>query len=122
MSIKDSLRQVLQRFGAPAPDPLSPAPESSVQEQPLVPIAKAQVRKLVRIMGRVTTLTVRPRKGTPWLEAELTDDTGTVNLIWIGRSEIQGVEVDCQLIAEGRLALMDGQKRIYNPKYELVPR
>jgi hypothetical protein len=39
----------------------------------------------------------------------------------MGRREIPGVRAGGELIAEGRLANEGGVRRIYNPRYELVP-
>ena len=77
-------------------------------------------RKRVTLRGTIDLLTVQPRRTTPWLEAELSDGTGRVSLIWMGRHEIPGIEAGRELLVEGRISVADGRRRIYNPRYELL--
>ncbi len=77
-------------------------------------------RSRVTVRGTIDVLTVRPRQDTPWLEAELSDGTGRVTLIWMGRHEIPGIEAGRELVARGRISVADGVRRLYNPAYELL--
>jgi hypothetical protein len=77
-------------------------------------------RQVARLRGTITVLTIKPRAGTPWLEAELSDGSGSISLIWMGRRQIPGVTAGRELIVSGRASYVDGQRRIYNPYYELV--
>jgi RecG-like helicase len=84
------------------------------------PVVHCQERALVTVLGTVRSLTIRPRAGTPTLEVELYDGSGTVTLIWLGRREIAGIAPGKQLRATGRMTT-DGTRRvIFNPRYELV--
>jgi len=83
-------------------------------------IGDAPDRARVRLRGTIDVLAVRPRRTTPWLEAELTDGTGRVTLIWMGRHTIPGIEAGRDLLVEGRISVVDGDRRIYNPRYELL--
>ncbi|MDR1833432.1 MAG: OB-fold nucleic acid binding domain-containing protein [Propionibacteriaceae bacterium] len=123
MAWSDSLKRALGRIGGrrpPAPEAAVPGSPSATQPQ-VVPIGQAHARQVVRVRGEVAALTVRPRRGTPWLEAELEDGTGVLTLVWIGRREIPGVNAGGQLVAEGRLAEDNTGRRIFNPRYELLP-
>lgn len=77
--------------------------------------------QLVRLAGQLRTVVYTPRTNLPTLEAELYDGTGTVTLVWLGRRRIAGIEPGRALTVQGRLALRDDQKVIYNPFYELRP-
>lgn len=77
-------------------------------------------RGRVTLHGTIDVLTVRPRRTTPWLEAELTDGTGRVTLIWMGRREIPGIEAGRELRVTGRISVADGVRRMYNPHYVLT--
>ncbi|WP_425595133.1 OB-fold nucleic acid binding domain-containing protein [Propioniciclava sinopodophylli] len=77
-------------------------------------------RGRVVLRGTIDVLTVRPRQDTPWLEAELSDGTGRVTLIWMGRHEIPGIEAGRELLVRGRISVADGARRVYNPHYELL--
>lgn len=77
-------------------------------------------RQAVRLRGTITVLTMKPRAGMPWLEAEFNDGSGAVSLIWMGRREIPGVTAGRELIVSGRVSYVDGKRRLFNPYYELV--
>ncbi|MFZ0530224.1 MAG: OB-fold nucleic acid binding domain-containing protein [Propionicimonas sp.] len=83
-------------------------------------IADLSDRQLAWLRGTVTVLTMKPRSGTPWLEAEFNDGSGTVTLIWMGRRTIPGVAAGSELVVRGRVSYVDGQRRLYNPYYELI--
>ena len=42
-----------------------------------------------------------------------------MTLVWLGRRRIPGIEPGRTIKAQGRIALRDGQKVLYNPYYEL---
>lgn len=76
---------------------------------------------LATIAGRVTTVVFTPVASMPVLEAELFDGTSTVTLTWLGRRRIVGIEPGRRLIAAGRIAIRDDDRKIiYNPWYELT--
>jgi RecG-like helicase len=75
----------------------------------------------VRVAGTLRAVTLRPRAGTPTLEAELYDGSGSVTLIWLGRRRIGGIACGRRLVAAGRLTSYGGRPTIYNPAYELQP-
>jgi hypothetical protein len=66
-------------------------------------------------------VTLRPRGGTPSLEAQLYDGTGTVELIWLGRRRIGGIEPGRSVVAFGLITDCDGRRTMFNPLYELMP-
>lgn len=83
-------------------------------------VMSCQNRKLVNVVGTVRSLTLRPRAGTPTLEVELYDGSGTVTLVWLGRREIAGITPGRQLRAAGRITTSAGRRVIFNPRYELI--
>lgn len=82
-------------------------------------IEQCQDRAKVRLRGTLEVVTLRSRRTTPWLEAELSDGTGVVTLIWMGRHEIPGINAGATVEVEGRISDVDGERRIYNPRYVL---
>jgi hypothetical protein len=84
------------------------------------PVAKCMERQQVTVLGTVRSLTLRPRAGTPSLEVELYDGSGTVTLVWLGRREIAGVAPGRQVRATGRITSNGTRRLIFNPRYELV--
>lgn len=83
-------------------------------------IGHCRDRAKVRLRGTVEVLTVHPIHSTPWLEAELSDGTGSVSLIFMGRHDIPGMEAGRELVVEGRISHVDGERRMYNPWYQLL--
>ena len=76
---------------------------------------------VVKVTGRITTVTFTPVASMPVLEAELYDGTSTVTLAWLGRRRIVGIEPGRRLIAAGRVAIRDEDRKvIYNPWYEIA--
>lgn len=85
-----------------------------------VPISETADRDHVAIKGTITGLGVQERARGQWLEATLSDGSGAVTLVWMGRAAIPGIEVGRVLRVEGRIGLIDGERRIYNPGYTLL--
>ena len=62
---------------------------------------------------------MRPRAGAPSLEATLYDGSGLLTLVWLGRRKIAGIKPGVGLKASGRVSCQDGQRIMFNPRYEL---
>jgi hypothetical protein len=58
----------------------------------------------------------------PALEAELFDGSGALDLVWLGRRTIDGVEPGRRIRVEGMVCDVDGRRTMFNPRYELRPR
>jgi hypothetical protein len=84
------------------------------------PVSACVDRTPVTVFGTIRSLTIRPRAGTPALEAELFDGADVVTLVWLGRRTIAGIEPGRQLRASGRITTGEGRRLIYNPRYELL--
>lgn len=78
-------------------------------------------REIVTVTGTLRTVTLRPRAGVPALEAELFDGTAALDVVWLGRRSIVGIEPGRKLIASGRIAMSHGRRVLFNPKYDLRP-
>jgi hypothetical protein len=75
----------------------------------------------VTLFGRLRYVDLRPTDSLATLVAELYDGTEGVQLIWLGRRSIPGIEPGRTVKVRGRVAIRDGIKVIYNPDYELLP-
>ena len=76
-------------------------------------------RPRVRIAGTVQVIRHDRIGGMPALEAELYDGPGRVDLVWLGRASIPGIELGSTVVAEGRLGVRHGRATMFNPRYEL---
>lgn len=84
------------------------------------PIGELTDRERVTVQGTVSVVTLNPGERHRWLEADLTDGSGSVTLIWMGRRTIAGVDPGRQLRAEGLVNRTGDTSVIYNPKYKLL--
>jgi len=86
------------------------------------PVSELPERRRATVHGVIRSITLRPRQGVPALEAELYDGTGTLDLVWLGRREISGIEPGRRGSFEGLVCGVGGRRTVYNPRYELQPR
>jgi hypothetical protein len=83
------------------------------------PINACTARRRACVAGTLRTVTLRPRGGAPALEAELYDGSDVIDLVWLGRRRIAGIEPGRLVRAEGLVSVQDGRKVMFNPRYEL---
>jgi len=114
------LTRALRWFSRSPEEPDVDGVDTGAQAGPPVQVAECADRQRATLRGRISVLTLRPRSGTPWLEAELDDGSGSISLIWMGRREIPGVIAGRELRVTGRVSWVDGRRRMYNPYYELL--
>ena len=55
------------------------------------------------------------------LEVRLTDGTGTMTVVFVGRKRIAGIKPGARLIVEGMVGQYEGRLAMFNPLYELIP-
>jgi hypothetical protein len=113
------LRRFFRRLASSKAELEAEELQKSTGVEGATPIMECRGRKRVRVAGTLRTVTLRPRGGAPALEAELYDGTDVINLVWLGRRKIAGIEPGRRLRAEGLVSIQDGRKVIFNPRYEL---
>jgi amino acid transporter len=84
------------------------------------PIANVASRQRVKVAGRVKSVRVQPRAGTSNLECVLSDGTGGLLLVFVGRPKIAGIEPGARLVAEGMVGAWGRRPAMLNPSFELV--
>ena len=114
------LRRVLGRLASSQEELEARELQHDVHTTGCTSIGDAVDRRRVVVRGTLRHVTLRPRSGTPALEAELYDGSGTLTVVWLGRRRIAGVEPGVSLRVQGRLSTQDGHRVIYNPRYELI--
>jgi RecJ-like exonuclease len=77
--------------------------------------------RYVRVVGRLKSVVYTPSETVPTLEAQLFDGSESLDLVWLGRRRIAGVEPGRRVMARGRVGEHNGRLAIYNPWYELLP-
>lgn len=84
-------------------------------------ISAAPDRERVRLRGTLKAVSLCPRGGVPALEADLDDGSGVITIVWLGRRRIAGISPGRSMEVEGRIGAHDGDRIMYNPRYELIP-
>lgn len=118
MGEKSRLRRSISRWANPDREEARQL-RRDVERSGLVTLADAPDREPVTVKGSLHTVTLRPRGGVPALEAELYDGTAAITLLWLGRRRIAGVFPGRDIVVSGRIGVHDGQRIMYNPRYEL---
>lgn len=113
------LKRVLRKFSATPAELEADELEAQREFQGCRMINGIADRELVSVYGELKNVSLAPRAGTPTLEASLYDGSGAVTLVWLGRRKIAGIKCGASLIASGRVSCQDGQRTMYNPRYEL---
>jgi hypothetical protein len=88
-------------------------------ESGCTPMCDVKRGELATVTGRLRTVVYTPRTTLPTLEAELYDGSDLVTLVWLGRRHIPGISPGASVTAQGRIAVRENRKVIYNPYYEL---
>ena len=63
---------------------------------------------------------VAPLHDSPTLELVLTDHTGAVSIVFLGRRAIAGVDIGTRMTVEGTVGIHDNRLAILNPGYRLL--
>jgi RecG-like helicase len=119
MSISDPFRRFFARMRESDEQRLRDEIQTwASQVSGTVRIAEAPVRQRARIAGVVKRITVRPAEGNEALEALVTDGTGELRVIWMGRRSIPGLTLGTKVVVEGLVADHRGERRVVNPSFE----
>jgi hypothetical protein len=120
MAKENMLQRALRRFASSNAELESEELQRKVRAEGAVPIQNCEDRQRVQLTGTVSTVTITPRAGHPALEVELRDGSGAVTLVWLGRRQIPGIDPGRTLKVWGRISCHEGNRLIYNPRYELM--
>ncbi|GAB3098845.1 MULTISPECIES: OB-fold nucleic acid binding domain-containing protein [Isoptericola] len=86
------------------------------------PVADLGDRRRASAAGVLRSVVLRPREGVPTVEAELYDGSGSLDLVWLGRRAIAGIDPGRRIRVEGLVCDIDGRRTMFNPRYELRAR
>jgi RecG-like helicase len=85
-----------------------------------VRIADAPARQPVRIAGVIRRMTVLPMEGKEALQALISDGTGEITIVFMGRRGIGGLSLGKRVVVEGVLGEHRGDVRMVNPRLEFA--
>jgi len=119
---RSRLRQAFSRLIAPQQEVHAELEQERAAKLGGTPIAQLALRRPATVCGTLRSVTLRPRAGVPALEAELYDGSGCLSVIWLGRRQIAGVEPGRRIRVHGMVTQSEGNRAVFNPRYELVPK
>jgi hypothetical protein len=85
------------------------------------PIAELVPRQRARIAGKIYALRVQPWSGVATLELTITDGTGALTVVFLGRRTLAGVTTGTPIVVEGLIGEHHGRMAMLNPAYQLAP-
>ena len=106
-SDEDRLEEEVRGWAAEVPD--------------TVRIEGAPLRRPVSLAGVVKRITVYPAAGSEAVEAVISDGTGEISVVWMGRRSIPGLRLGTRVLVKGVLAEGRSGPRMVNPKFEFRP-
>ena len=83
-------------------------------------IAEVVYRSRCRVAGKVRSIRVAPWSGVPALECIVVDRTGAINVVFLGRRQVAGIDVGTVLVVNGVIGRHRDQLAVVNPEYEIV--
>ncbi len=83
-------------------------------------IAEVPSRTRVKVAGVVKRITVRPLEGFESLEARVSDGTGEISVVWMGRRSIPGLTLGTRIVVEGVVAEGRAGPKMVNPTFEFA--
>ena len=84
------------------------------------PIGGLVERQFAEIAGRVRSMSINHENGGHELRCLIADNTGSVTLVFQGRSNVPGIERGTRLLVRGTVTSLRREAVILNPQYEIV--
>jgi len=84
------------------------------------PIGGLHERQHADVAGRIRSITVNHEGGLHELRCVLSDNSGSVTLVFQGRTDVPGIERGTRLLVRGTVTSLRREAVILNPQYEIV--
>lgn len=84
-----------------------------------VKLAEVRARCLVVVRGEIVATSHLPIGSSPAYRCVLSDGTGEVSLLFLGRRSVSGLEVGTRCSATGRVAAHELGLVLWNPRYDI---
>jgi amino acid transporter len=83
-------------------------------------IADLPARRRATVAGRVRAIRVQPWGGNPAVECSLSDESGSITIVFFGRREVPGIRLGTIMQVTGVAGVHRGMNAILNPEYLLI--
>lgn len=90
------------------------------RQRSTTPIGQLRERQVARISGGIQSMTFPPPSNPGPLMATVYDGTGAIDILWLGRRSITGIDVGKHLIVKGTVGRHGGGLCMLNPEYQLI--
>jgi len=84
------------------------------------PIGDLIERQFAEIAGRVRSMAIGSESGVHELRCVIADNSGSITLVFQGRTNIPGIERGTRLLVKGTVTSLRREAVILNPQYEIV--
>lgn len=115
------LRRLVDQLFAPAHELEAVELQDTSARLGATPIDQVPARQPATVIGEVRSVALRPQAQVAALVVEIFDGTVPMQLIWLGRRAIAGIEPGVLLRVHGRVTFRRGVPVVFNPAYEIVP-
>jgi len=85
-----------------------------------LPIGALVERESVEIAGRVRSMAIGNESGASELRCVITDNSGSITLVFQGQTSVPGIERGTRLLVKGTVTSLRREAVILNPQYEIV--
>lgn len=114
------IKQFFERLSTPESERARQDLFALVAETDVTPLDEITLRTTQHVLGEIESVRVVPRANADAVEATISDGTGLVTLVFLGRRRIPGISPGRRLIAEGVPAKSGMRVLMYNPRYTLL--
>lgn len=118
------LGRALRELGARLTDPVDALDaldlSGRVQGTGCARVSEVARGDFVSLTGRIRTVLTGGGEDFLGVTAEVFDGTGSVDVCWLGRRAIPGIDTGRFIRVTGRVGTRDGHKIMFNPRYELL--
>ncbi len=116
----EAMSDEVQRGGLREDAHLGPDVKLAERSGGAFPIGALKERQYAEIAGRVRAMALSHEFGGQELRCVIADHTGSVTLVFQGRSQVPGIERGTRLLVKGTVTAMRREAVILNPQYEIV--
>jgi RecG-like helicase len=121
MGLLDPFRRFVRRMAESDEERLAEEIQDWASTVPgSVRIAEIPRRSRTKVAGVVKRITVRPLEGFESLEALVSDGTGEISVVWMGRRSIPGLTLGTRIVVEGVAGEGRSGLKMVNPTFEFA--
>jgi RecG-like helicase len=92
----------------------------TITETTATTVADARPRERITVEGAVTSFLVRPLADVPTVEVRVSDATGTMPAVFLGRRRVPGIRLGTRLVVSGIVGARGRTLVMINPEYRLL--